>query len=84
MQTYVKTVIVRRDDLMQIFEKFPIEQIGIQHFSNMSIVMDYTQKYDLVIFIDDDGQMKFFKNRFGNTSTFDYVQLKNNLKLLIK
>jgi len=84
MQTDVKTIIFRRDDLMQLFEKFPIEQIGIQHFSNMPLIMDYTQKNDLVIFIDDDGQIKFFKNRYGNTSTFDYVQLKNNLKLLIK
>lgn len=84
MITDVKTVILTRDDLMQIFEDFSIEEIGLQHFSNMGLMMDYTQKYDLLIFVDDDGQMKIFKSRFGNTSTYDYVQLKNNLTYLIK
>lgn len=84
MITDVKTIIFQRGDLMQIFENLPIDEIGVQHFSNMVETMSFTHRNDLVMFIDEDGSMKIFKNRYGQESTFDYINLKNNIQFLIK
>ena len=58
-----KTLILEREDLFNNEISTDIRVLELNHFKT---TLSVTLNYDIVLFIDKDGQYRFFKNRFGN------------------
>jgi hypothetical protein len=58
-----KTLILEREDLLSNEQNTNIRILELNHFKT---TLSVTLNYDIVLFIDKDGQYRFFKNRFGN------------------
>jgi len=58
-----KTLILEREDLFNNEISTDIRVLELNHFKTS---VWKTLNYDIVLFIDKDGQYRFLKNRFGN------------------
>ena len=58
-----KTLILEREDLFNNEISTDIRVLELNHFKTSVWKI---LNYDIVLFIDKDGQYRFLKNRFGN------------------
>ena len=58
-------VIVRKDDLLNKFKGKNINFITLASFKNESFPLHVFKTAHTVLFIGDDSQAKFLKNKFG-------------------
>lgn len=55
-----KTLIFKREDMLDSRHNKELSLIDYEDFKAPSLI----QHFDIALFIDDDGQTKFLKNRF--------------------
>ena len=61
-----EVLIVRREDMILGHAKYPYHDIKIDSFQGG--VMNKIARYNIVLFIDDNGDIYILKNRHGNDS----------------
>lgn len=59
----IPVIIARRNNLKYVNRKTPFEEIEFSHFIGSIKPM---QVASIVMFVDDDGATRIFKNRWGN------------------
>jgi hypothetical protein len=58
-------IILRRSDLSRGSLNEHRETVGIGDISSMSLSREKMARAEIIIFLDDDGQTKVLKNRYG-------------------
>jgi len=64
-EQYERRIILRRSDLSRGSLNEPRETVGIGDISSMSLSREKIARAEIIIFLDDDGQTKVLKNRYG-------------------
>ena len=65
-----KILIARREDLKETVKEEPLEDLFITDLAVWGEfeLMKNIHQSDFVLFVDDDGRQRIFKNRYGNDS----------------
>jgi hypothetical protein len=66
-----KILIARREDLKETVKEEPLEDLFITDFAGrgeFNETLRNIMNADFVLFVDDDGRQRIFKNRYGKDS----------------